>query len=70
MLFGLNLKNMKENMVGRFEFSNELKDRLTQMVMYKGADPKLLVKKYALSHVIILLNWVLSLLTYGTCMLK
>lgn len=50
-------------MPGRFEFSNELKDRLIQVIMYKGANPKLLVSRYALPHVNTLLNWLLFSLT-------
>src|SRR5215211_2680022 len=49
---------MKHKAPERFEFSKELKDRLVHMVMYKGADPKSLVKKYDLPHVNTLLNWV------------
>src|ERR671913_510571 len=51
-------KQMKKKMLGRFEFSDKLKDQLVQLVMYKGADPKSLVKKYGLPHVNTLLNWV------------
>jgi transposase-like protein len=49
---------MKEEMLERFKFSAQLKDQLVQMVMYKGADPKSLVRKYRLPHLSTLLNWI------------
>jgi transposase-like protein len=49
---------MKEKMLERFAFSARLKDELVQMVMYQGADPKTLARKYRLPHVMTLNNWI------------
>lgn len=49
---------MKEKMLERFKFSRKLKDDLVQMVMYQGADAKILARKYRLPHVATLNNWI------------
>ena len=49
---------MKEKMLSRFKFPNELKDKLTALVVYQNRNPKELVTEYGLPNVYMLVNWV------------
>ena len=49
---------MKEKNLDRFEFSDELKEKLVLLVVYQNQSPKRLAKQYGLPNVYILSNWV------------
>lgn len=49
---------MKEKMLARFKFSDELKEKLVTMVVYQNRLPKELAKQYGLPNVHMLINWV------------
>jgi transposase-like protein len=49
---------MKEKMIARFKFSDELKEQLVSMVAYQNRLPKELAKQHGLPNAYILVNWV------------
>ncbi len=49
---------MKEKMLNRFKFSNELKEKLVMLVVYQNRPPKELSVQYGLTNAHILINWV------------
>ena len=49
---------MKEKMLERFTFSEEFKEKLVLLVMYRNQSAKEVAKSYELPNVHILLNWV------------
>ena len=49
---------MKEKMLSRFKFADELKDKLTALVVFQNRSPKELAAEYGLPNVYILANWV------------
>ena len=49
---------MKEKMLSRFKFSDELKDKLTALVVFQNCSPKELAAEYDLPNVYMLVNWV------------
>ncbi len=49
---------MKAQMLERFQFTDELKEKLVLMVVYQNISPKVLAKKYGLPNAYILTNWV------------
>jgi transposase-like protein len=57
-VLGKNLKPMKEEMLEQFRFSNELKEKLIFLIVYKNQSPKSIAKQYGLPNVHMLINWV------------
>ena len=49
---------MKAKMLEQFQFTDELREKLILMVVYKNKSPKELAKKYGLPNVHILINWI------------
>ncbi|MEJ7674968.1 MAG: hypothetical protein WKF59_20275 [Chitinophagaceae bacterium] len=49
---------MKEEMLEQFRFSDELKEKLIFLIVYKNQSPKIIAKQYALPNVYMLINWV------------
>ena len=49
---------MKEKMLAQFKFSDELKEKLVMMVVYKNRLAKDLSKQYGLPNAHMLVNWV------------
>lgn len=49
---------MKEKMLDRFKFSDELKEKLVMMVIYQNRLPKQLSEQYGLPNAHMLVNWV------------
>ncbi len=49
---------MKEEMLERFRFSDELKEKLIFLIVYKNQSPKIIAKQYGLPNVYMLINWV------------
>jgi transposase-like protein len=49
---------MKEENLGQFEFTAELKEKLVLLVVYQNQSAKILAKQYGLPNAHILVNWV------------
>ena len=49
---------MKEEMLEQFRFSDELKEKLIFLIVYKNQSPKSIAKQYGLPNVHMLINWV------------
>lgn len=45
-------------MLSRFKFPDELKDKLTALVVFQNRSPKELAAEYGLPNVYVLVNWV------------
>ena len=52
------LKTMKEKMLDRFKFPDELKEKLVMLVVYQNRLPIELSRQYGLPNAHILVNWV------------
>lgn len=53
-----NSKQMKEKMLDRFKFPDELKQKLVMLVVYQNRLPKELSRQYGLPNAHMLVNWV------------
>lgn len=52
------MKVMKEKMLERFAFSEEVKEKMIRLVLYQRQPNKVVAKKYGLPNVHILANWI------------
>jgi transposase len=49
---------MKEQALSRFEFEEEFKEKLVELVVYKNVSAEQVAKKYRLPNITILINWI------------
>jgi transposase-like protein len=49
---------MKEQALSRFEFEEEFKEKLVELVLYKNVSAEQVAKKYHLPNITILINWI------------
>lgn len=51
---------MRENAIARFDYSDELKEKLVELVVYQNYSKEEVAKKYGLVNTYILTNWINS----------
>ena len=49
---------MKEQVLSRFEFEEEFKEKLVELVLYKNVSAEQTARKYGLPNTTILINWI------------
>lgn len=49
---------MRENSIARFDYSDELKEKLVELVVYQNYSKEEVAKKYGLVNTYILTNWI------------
>ncbi|WP_433863970.1 hypothetical protein [Sphingobacterium thalpophilum] len=49
---------MNEQALSRFEFEEEFKEKLVELVLYKNVSAEQTAKKYGLANTKILINWI------------
>lgn len=49
---------MKEQSLSRFEFPEEFKEKLVELVVYKNVSAAQVAKKYDLPNIHVLINWI------------